>query len=95
MTMTEQQPTQGASLIVRDDQPLIGIILPEDGQEVTHYFTDETAATATTAPQRQRIIQEALSIIGAWSDLDWDEMVESLDRIRHESKPTPPIDLDV
>jgi len=34
-----------------------------------------------------------LPVAGAWSHLDWDEMVEALDRIRHDSKPTPPIEL--
>jgi uncharacterized protein (DUF433 family) len=38
-------------------------------------------------------VAEALSLIGAWSDLDWDETIAALDRIRHESKPTPPIKL--
>jgi hypothetical protein len=38
-------------------------------------------------------VGEALGLVGAWSDLDWDEMIEALDRIRHESKPTPPIEL--
>jgi hypothetical protein len=38
-------------------------------------------------------VQDALSLAGAWSHLDWDDMVEMLDRIRHESKPTPPIKL--
>jgi hypothetical protein len=37
--------------------------------------------------------QKALGVIGAWSDLDWDETVAALDQIRHESKPTPPIKL--
>jgi hypothetical protein len=37
-------------------------------------------------------VQQALNLAGAWSDLDWDETVEVLDRIRHESVPTPPID---
>ena len=27
-----------------------------------------------------------MSVIGAWSDLDWDEMERELDRIRHESQ---------
>jgi uncharacterized protein (DUF433 family) len=36
--------------------------------------------------------ERALSLAGAWSDLDFDEMIDALDRIRHESKPTPPID---
>jgi hypothetical protein len=40
-------------------------------------------------------IEDALSVIGAWSDIPWEEMAEALDRIRHESKPTPPIDLDL
>ena len=30
-------------------------------------------------------------LAGAWSDLDWDEAEKELDRIRHESNPTPPI----
>ena len=36
--------------------------------------------------------QSALDLIGAWSDLPWEPMEETLDRIRHESQPTPPID---
>ena len=31
---------------------------------------------------------------GAWSHLDWEEALDELDRIRHESVPPPPIDLD-
>ena len=83
--MTER-PT---SLLVRDDQPLIGIVFQEDGHEVTRYFADEEAADAATAASRTG---DALSAIGAWSDLDWAEMQEALDRIRHESRPTPAID---
>ena len=43
----------------------------------------------------QTNVQRALSAIGAWSHLDFDEMLDELDRIRHESKPTPPIDLEL
>jgi hypothetical protein len=75
--MTEQ-PT---SLLVDDDQPLIGVIVRENGQDVTRYFTDEAAADAATPDS----VQQALSVIGAWSDLDWEEMEQALDRIRHES----------
>ena len=53
------------------------------------YFTDEKAADAAVPHSTTKA---ALSVIGAWSDLDWEEMVEALDRIRHESKPTPPFD---
>jgi hypothetical protein len=79
-------------LEVRADQPLIGIPLPTDGEEVTHYFTDDDAADAAVSDSA---IEDALSVIGAWSDIPWEEMAEALDRIRHESKPTPPIDLDL
>ena len=33
----------------------------------------------------------AMQMIGAWSDLDWDEMQAGLAHLRHESVPTPPI----
>jgi len=81
-------PERPTSLIVRSDEPLIGVIVREDNQEVTRYFTDEQAADAAV---EETATQEALGAIGAWSDLDWDEMEQALDRIRHESKPTPPI----
>jgi hypothetical protein len=45
---------------------------------------------AADAALPESTTQKALNVIGAWSDLNWDEMIESLDRIRHESKPTPP-----
>jgi hypothetical protein len=32
------------------------------------------------------------SLSGAWSDLDWEEAIDALGRIRHESEPTPPIE---
>jgi hypothetical protein len=43
---------------------------------------------------RTAAIANALALAGAWRDLDWDEAMKELDRIRHESTPTPPIDLD-
>ena len=87
--MTEHRASSRGHLQVRDDQPLISIVLPENGHDVTHYFTDEQGADAVLA---QRRIQAAMSVIGAWSDLDWDEAIAELDRIRHASTPTPPID---
>ena len=79
---------QANSLIVRGDEPLIGLIDKEDGQEVTRFFTEEEFGDAATS---DGALRDALGVIGAWSDLDWDEMEETLDRIRHESRPTPPI----
>ncbi len=91
--MTERPRGQAAAyLVARDDQPLIAIPMTEDGQAVTYYFTDEAAAAAVLS---QQVIQAALDTAGAFSDLDWEETLAELDRIRHESKPTPPIDLDL
>ena len=36
--------------------------------------------------------QDALNVIGAWADLDSDDMEARLDRIRHEGIPTSPIE---
>ena len=71
-------------------QPLIGILFAENGHEVIRYFIDETTADAAV---RQQAIQRAVSLAGSWGDLDWVEMEAALDRIRHESPPTPPITL--
>ncbi len=88
--MTESYPTRLPTLLVEHDQPLIGLLLEEHGREVVRYFADEAEADAALSDADT---QAALSAIGAFADLDWDEMIEALDRIRHESQPTPPIEL--
>ena len=87
MTPADTQPP--SSITVPDDQPLIGVFARENGREVVRYFTDEQAADAA---QGQTGVQKALMLAGAWKDLaDWTEVEEELDRIRHQSQPTPPI----
>jgi hypothetical protein len=44
-------------------------------------------------PKKQQAIEETLALAGSWSDLNWDEMEQALDRIRHQSKSTPPFEL--
>jgi PHD/YefM family antitoxin component YafN of YafNO toxin-antitoxin module len=46
-------------------------------------------------PKNQQAIEETLALAGSWKALDFDDMLEQLDRIRHESKPTPPLTLDL
>jgi len=60
----------------------------EQGREVVRYFTKEAEADRVLA---EDITQAALALAGAWSDLAWDELEQALDRIRHESQPTPPL----
>jgi hypothetical protein len=77
-------------MTVRSGQPLIGVIEQQNGLEVVRYFTDEVEADEALGDAG---IQQALSLAGAWKDIDSEEFLDELDRIRHESKPTPPIDL--
>lgn len=84
--MTSPRPS---SFTVRSDAPLLSVIDEENGEEVTRYFPDEPAAEAVVTEADTRA---ALNAIGAWADLDWEETISELERIRHESKPTPPID---
>ena len=88
--MAEQQLDRMAGFMAHRDQPLIGVISHEKGQEVVHYFAEEDEADAASSTNA---IHEVLSLAGAWSDLNWDVVEEELDRIRHENHPTPPISL--
>jgi len=81
-----------SSFTLTPNQPLIGIPFEENGHEVVRYFSEEAQADKAVSDD---VTQTALDLAGAWSDLDWREMEQALDKIRHESKPTPPIDLDV
>lgn len=80
------------SFTLSGNQPLIGIPFEENGHEVVRYFSEEKQADKAVSDDATKT---ALNLAGAWSDLDWDEMSKALDKIRHESKPTPPIDLDL
>ncbi len=83
-SMAHQQPT----FTHLESQPLIGIPFEENGKEIIRYFSEEELADRAVS---QNAADTAVSLAGAWSDLSWEEMEESLDRIRHDSKPTPPI----
>ena len=75
-------------MAVRPDLPLIGVVLIEDGQEIVRYFSIEAEADAVLA---SHVTTDARSLAGAWADLDWEDAIDALDRIRHDSEPTPPI----
>jgi hypothetical protein len=83
-------PTDQASLVVAANQPLIGVILRENDRDVVRYFAEEGAADAALPSGTEN---EALQLSGAWRDLDWSDVQAALDRIRHDSPPSPPISL--
>jgi hypothetical protein len=86
--MTYQQVQEFASVQGEPGQPLIGVMTEEQGHEVVRYFTKEADADRALT---EDTTQAALALAGAWSDLAWDELAQALDRIRHESRPTPPL----
>jgi hypothetical protein len=65
------------------------------GDETLAVLMPVEKKTVTQAQPNQKAIEEILSLAGAWGERDWNEVEAELDRIRHESTPTAPIDLDV
>jgi uncharacterized protein (DUF433 family) len=54
-------------------------------------MTNQTPITKKQSSHASgKAIKETLALAGAWSDLDFEEMLNTLDHIRHDSKPTPP-----
>ena len=51
------------------------------------------AGTERKQQTNRQAIEETLALAGSWKDLDFDNMLDELDRIRHESKPTPRLNL--
>lgn len=73
----------------------------EELERLSPEAQEEVAAQLEAILQREQQRSAAippkrppLDLIGAWRDIPWEEMEAELDRIRHESTPTMPIDLD-
>ncbi len=88
--MTKTQTSNRTGFIARPHQPLIAVPIEHDGEEEVQYFIDEAQADAAFEQDAGR---EVIKLAGVWSDLDGDDMLAQLEHLRHESKPTPPIDL--
>ncbi len=70
--------TNKPRVLKRDNTP-IAILIPLNRKQ--------------SARAKQKAIKETLALAGAWKDLPSDRMEEELDRIRHSSKPTAPLEL--
>ena len=79
-----------AMMRVPRGQGVMAVLVGPPGEEETIYFTAESE------DEVRRLlgdpVETALSLAGAWSDLDEDEVLRELDRLRHESPPTPIVD---
>ena len=91
--MDENSGDGSRYLTVRRGQPLIGIPFQEGDEWVVRYFASEADADAFV--KREMRTRKALAAIGAWDDVDFDEMLDALDEIRHRNPPTPPIESDL
>ncbi len=80
-------------LVVERGEAVVAVPFIENGREMVRYsvVTPPEPASTDEIPESVRV---ALSLAGAWSDIDWDEAVDALHRIRHESVPTPPIEVE-
>ncbi len=88
--LTTRQPI----FTTRGKEPLIAIPVEEDGETVTYYFNSYKEADAFT--KKRNSLQKALDAAGSWAHIDLEDgpdPLDELDRIRHESKPTPPFKL--
>jgi hypothetical protein len=84
MARTHDTARQHQSLKADPGEPLFAIPTEDGG---TIYYTSEEAVRAD---QTDETLQRALDLAGAWSDLDWDEAMDALDRIRHGDSPSSP-----
>lgn len=66
-------------------------VLRKDGEELA-VVVSMSDFEAAAVPKSRRYWAEILALAGSWSDLDHDEMIAELDKIRHESPPSPPPD---
>lgn len=87
--MNDSKTASAPFLVVERHEPVVAIPITENGREVVYYGVDGAEYQQSPHPLS---VQDALDLAGAWSDIDWDEAVDTLDHIRHESKPTPPVE---
>jgi hypothetical protein len=94
--MAKREAHQPKYLVARAKDPLIAIPAIEDGEEVVYYFSDEEEARRVFGNKKKESIRRALSLAGAWEYMDREDgpdILDELDRMRHESPPSPPLEL--
>lgn len=83
--MSEVTPRH--TMTASPEQPLIGVLTEQDGREIVRYLTDDAETPRGDGEDRDAPIKLA----GAWRDLDDEDVLGELERIRHQSAPTPPL----
>ena len=79
--LAQEAKKTGKPYLLRENSHDVALLTPVD--------------TERKQQTNRQAIEETLALAGSWKDLDFDDMIEQLDRIRHESKPTPLLELDL
>jgi len=74
----EVETTKTPRQLKRNNQT-VAVLMP-----TTHVSSKKTDKTS---------VKKTLALAGAWGERKWNEVEAELDRIRHQSKPTPPFEL--
>lgn len=88
--MAERHIDQSQGFQVPEDQALIGVAIRQHGREITRFFADETEADAALAASST---DDALQLAGSWSDLSWEDLAQGLDHLRHDTPPSPALEV--
>jgi len=73
---------------------------PDEQEDIAQLIEEMTEPLEATPEEKDistdknlsKSMRAALAAIGSWRRLQDDDEFAALDRIRHESKPTPPVD---
>jgi hypothetical protein len=86
--LNETDINEIADAVSADKEPRI---LERDGKAVAALVSIEDLNRIVLAGPTSEGIQQALGAIGAWRDMDTDELRERIYQWRHESPPRPPV----
>lgn len=85
--MAQRRTSVPAGATIRERQDPVGVVV-KNGRTLAGIETDSPESDVPLTEGAKA----ALSAIGAWAHMDWDETLAELERIRRESKPSPPSD---
>ncbi|MFI5273184.1 MAG: hypothetical protein ACHQ4H_09165 [Ktedonobacterales bacterium] len=77
-----------------DIQEQLAELIEEHAVLRTDHIEAHTPASSDTDAHLPTSVSDALAVAGAWSTLQGDDEFAVLDRMRHESEPSQPFDLD-
>ena len=73
-------------------EPIFAIPFDDEGADIRYFWSGEEADEAITEEMIQRTLATVSTPIAP--DFDWDEFDATMERIGHETRPTPPFTLD-